>query len=321
VLAAAILVALGALPARAALSNVSLVASNNQVSSSSTYTVTYQVGVADLGLLLVLPSGVTGLAAGNVTVTKSTDGTTFASVTPSSKLVSADGQRLGVNLPSALAAGNWVKVTITGLTNPSSTGDYTVQLGGDLLAITQAQLDGVLATLLALMAETANVVLTVVSVVTNAISTNLNVAPALTFSVGTGSHTWNLDPSGTTSSNSVSDSLTIATNAATYVIQAFVSGNLVRAGTDGSQTSDVISHTAGASGPHFGYTVTGPAGDAVAGTYRTFDTSSTNLVSGWSLSGLTNSEATTVTYDLGVDYTKSPGLYLGSVTYRIVPTY
>jgi hypothetical protein len=44
-------------------------------------------------------------------------------------------------------------------------------------------------------------------------------------------------------------------------------------------------------------------------------------VSGLSLSGLTNSEVTTITYDVLIDYTKAPGSYTGTVTYRVVPTY
>ncbi|MCA1830839.1 MAG: hypothetical protein ABR552_07990 [Actinomycetota bacterium] len=309
-------------PARAAMSNVSLVASNNQVSATGvTYTFVSQVGAADLGLSLTLPSTVTGLATGNVTVEKSTDGSTWSTLSPASKLLSSDGQRVAVNLASALTSGNYIRTTITNLTNPSSAGNITATIGGALTTISQAVLD-VAATLNALLAETANIVLGIVAVATNGITNNVSVAPALTFSLGSASHSWSLDPAGTASSQSVTDDLTLATNAGSYVIEGFVSGNLIRVGTNGSQASDMIPYNAGSGVPHFGYEVTGPSGDGVnTGTFHSFGTSAANLVNGWSLSGLTNGEVTHVAYDVLIDYTKSPGTYAGSVTYLVVPTY
>lgn len=324
--AAVAVVLLAALPASSALGSVSFVASNNQASATGvTYTITFQVGVLDKGFAVVLPTGVTGLSTTNVTIQTSSDGTSFsapalAGVNP--KLISADGQRVGVNLASAVALNTWVKVTITGLTNPASTGDYTITVGGKTTDLLQTDLDAALATLLGLLAETANMVLSVVAVVTNGITNNVTVAPSLTFSVGAASHSWSLDPAGTATSTTVTDALTMATNAGTYQIQALISGNLVRAGTAGASASDYIPYNGAQSGPHFGYTVTGPAGDTVdSAAFRTFSTTATNLVGGWSLSGLTNSETTTVTYDVKIDYTKAPGTYVGTITYRIVPTY
>lgn len=312
--------------ARAALSNVSLVASNNQVAATPvTYTATFQVGALDKGLVVILPSGVTGLSTANVSIQTSADGTTFSSPTLAAtnpKLLSADGKRVGLNLDSALVLNTWAKITITGLTNPSSTGDYTVKVGGKLTDLTQSDLDSTLATLLGLLAESADIVVKIVAVATNGVSNDVTVAPALAFTIGSASHSWNLDPAGTASSTAVSDSLSIATNAASYVLQASISGNLIRVGTAGTAASEHIAYSAGTSGPHFGYRVTGPSGDSVdSAVFRKFSTSSSSLAAGWSLSGLTNGEVTTVTYDVATDYTKAPGTYVAAVTYRVVPTY
>lgn len=328
---ALVVVAVGALlvvaPAHGALSNVSLVASNNQVSATGvTYTITFQVGALDKGLAVILPSGVTGLATGNVSVQTSTDGTTFSAATLAAvnpKLLSADGQRVGINLNSALALNNWAKITITGLTNPSSAGSVTVTVGGKLVDLTQVDLDAVLATLLGLLAETANIALSIVAVPSNGVTQDVTVAPAMTFAVGAASHSFSLDPAGTASSTSVTDTLTVSTNAATYVLQGLISGNLIRTGTPGTSASDFIPINT-TSGPHFAYKVAAPAGDTAgvdSTLVRTFSTTATNLVSAWSLSGLTNSEATTITYDVLIDYTKAPGKYVATVTYRVVPTY
>lgn len=326
VIAAATVIALVQAPGSAAISDGSLVASNNQVDATGvTYTLTGKVGIAALSFAVILPSGVTGLDTANVTVETSTDGTSFSAATlagANPKLESADGQRLGVNLASALTAGNWIKITITGLSNPGSTGDYTITLGDKLTAITQLDLDSTLSALLTLLTETLDSILTIVSEVTNGISTNVSVAPALSLSASASSHSWSLDPSGTTSSTSTSDTLSISTNAATYVIQGKISGDLIRVGTAGTSESDLIPNDGASSDPHFGYTVSGPSGDSVnSSTFRTFSTSYASLASGWSLSGLTNGEDTTVTYDLKVDYTKAPGTYAAAITYRIVPTY
>jgi hypothetical protein len=313
--------------ASAALSNVSLVASNNQVSATGVaYTLTFQVGLAHSSLVVVAPPELAGLATGNVSVSTSADGATFSPATLAGldpKLLSADGDRVAVNLASALAPGTWVKVVMTGITNPGSAGSGDFTVGGALAALTQSDLDGTLSALLTLLVETADATMTWVAEAANGVIQNVGVAPALTFGIGAASHSFSLDPfAGATST--ATESLTIATNAGTYSIQAKVSGDLVRAGTDGSAASDVLPVNGAESGPHFAYKVAAPSGDTsgVDGSaYRTFSTSFTNLVGGWSLSGLTNGETTTITYDVKVDYTKAPGTYVGTVTYRIVPTY
>lgn len=309
--------------ADAALSNVSLVASNNQAGATGvTYTVQFRVGLANTALVVALPAGITGLDAGNVTVTTSADGTTFTAPTLAAlnpKLLSTDRQRVAVNLAAALGVNHWVKIVITGLTNPGSAGDQTITVGGSLLNVTLLGLDGVLNTLLN---ELSDIVLGIVAVVTNGVTNSVTVAPALTFTVGAASHSWNLDPATSPSSTSVSDTLTVATNAASYVLQASVSGHLVRVGTTGASASDRIPYDGPSNGPRFGYRVVAPAGETVdESVFRTFSTSSSALASAWSLSGLTNSEVTTVTYDVATDYTKAPGTYSATVTYRIVPSY
>lgn len=325
-LAALLLATVFSPPAMAALSSVSLVASNNQVSATGVaYTATFQVGALDKGLVLVLPNAVSGLSTANVSIQTSTDGTTFTTPTLAAlnpKLLSTDGKRVAINLDAALGLNNWAKVTITGLTNPSTTGDHILTVGGKLTDVTQVDLDAELATLLGLLAESADIVLKIVAVVTNGVTNDVTVAPALTFTLGAASHSWNLDPAEMASSSTVTDTLSVATNGLSYVLQATISGNLVRVGTPGTAGSDFIPYNATASTPHFGYRVSGPAGDAVdSALFRTFATSSTNLVPSWSLSGLTNGETTTVTYDLSTDFTKSPGKYVATVTYRVVPTY
>lgn len=306
------------------MSNVSLVASNNQAGATGvTLTVTFQAGALDKGIAVVLPAGLTGLSGAGTSVTTSADGTTFTSPTLSGpKLLSADGDTVAVNLASAVSAGTWVKVVMTGISNPASVGDQTITIGGSLLDLTQLNIDGTLSSLLALLAETANTVLGVVAVATNGITNAVSVAPALTFSTSAASHSWNLDPAGTASSTAVSDTLTVATNALGYVLQASISGDAVRTGTAGVAASDVLPRTGDVTGPHFGYRVTGPSGDTVDSTvFRTFSATPASLVSGWSLSGLTNGESTTVTYDVATDFTRSPGQYVATVTYRVVPTY
>jgi hypothetical protein len=324
---AASLLVLGPQPAGAALSNVGLVASNNQVSATGvTLTISFQVGVLATGLVATLPAGITGLSTTNTSVTTSSDGTTFTAPTLGAvpKLLSTSGRTVAVNLASALAVGSWVTMTITGLTNPGSAGDVTVTIGDTLLALADvAALDAAIGAL----AESANVVYSVVTQVTNGIANAVGVAPTLAFTVGGGTtaRSWSLDPTGTASSTSQTETLNVVTNATSYTIQGSVSGHLVRAGTDGSNAKDRIEYNGASNVPHFGYRVTVPAGDSYPSgdntTVRQWSTSPTALISGLSLSGLTNGEAVTITYDVLIDYTKAPGSYTGNVTYRVVPTY
>lgn len=313
-------------PAQAALSSVGLVASNNQVSATGvTLTASFQVGSAATAVLVTLPAGVTGLATGNTSITTSSDGTTFSAPTLNAtpKLLSTNGRTVAVNLLSALTSGNWVTLTITGLTNPGSAGGVTVTVADSLAIVANvAALDAG-----PVIAETADITYTIVTQVTNGIANAVGVAPTLAFTVGGGTiaRSWSLDPTGTSSSTAQTETLNVVTNATSYSIQGAVSGHLVRAGTDGSNAKDRIEYDAASGSPHFSYRVTPPAGDSLpsgtSSTVRPWSTSATNLVSGWNLSGLTNGEATTITYDVLIDYTKSPGSYTGSVTYRVVPTY
>jgi hypothetical protein len=313
-------------PASGSISNLSLVASNNQISATNvTLTISFQVGVAASSLVVTLPTGITGLSTTNTSITKSTDGTSFSApslAVSNPKLLSADGKSVAINLLAALASGNWVTVTITGLTNPGTVGGITVTAASKILNIAQVALDALTG-----LDETLGITYTVVALATNGISSAIGVAPTLGFNAGSSSHSWSLDPSGTASSTSQTETLTVVTNATNYVIQASVAGNLVRAGTDGSSAADRIEYDGASNAPHFSYRVGLPAGDSFPGgqgnssTVRAWSTSATSLVSGLSLSGLTNSEVTTITYDVLIDYTKAPGSYTGTVTYRVVPTY
>lgn len=325
-LSALVLVA-GPQPANAALSNVGLVASNNQVSATGvTLTISFQVGTAATAIVATLPAGITGLSTANTSITTSSDGSTFTAPTLAAvpKLLSTNGRSVALNLASALSSGNWVTLTITGLTNPGSAGDVTVTVGDLLLPLANiAALDAAIGAL----TETANIVYTVVTQAANGIANAVGVAPTLAFTVGGGitSRSWSLDPTGTASSTSQTETLTVVTNATSYTIQAAVTGHLIRAGTDGSNAKDRIEYDGASNAPHFSYRVSPPAGDTLpsgtSSTVRPWSTTPTALVSGWSLSGLTNSESTTITYDVLIDYTKAPGSYTGNVTYRVVPTY
>jgi hypothetical protein len=324
---AASLTVLAPAPAGAALSNVGLVASNNQVSATGvTLTISFQVGGLAGSVVATMPSGVTGLSTANTSITTSSNGTNFTAPTlhGTPKLLSTNGQSVGINLLSQLTSGTWVTMTITGLTNPGSAGDVTVTVGDTVLPLLNvAALDGAIGAL----SETANVIYSVVTQAANGISNAVGVAPTLAFTVGgsTTSRSWSLDPTGTASSTAQTETLNVVTNATSYTIQAAVSGHLVRAGTDGSNAKDRIEYDGASNAPHFSYRVAPPAGDSLpsgtSSTVRPWSTTPTALVSGLSLSGLTNGEAVTITYDVLIDYTKAPGNYTGNVTYRVVPTY
>lgn len=311
--ATALLIGFG-LPAQAALGSVGEVLSNNQVSATSvTYTSTLQVGVAAASVVVALPTTVTGLSAANVTVSTSTDGTTFTTVAiPAGSLLTSavNGiNKLGVNLPTALLAGNWVRVAITGLANPTSTGSINIGLADSLTALTQTTLDAITGPLTGLvsaaLADVGTVVANIVAQATNGTTTNLAVAPVLSMSWGAASHSLSLTPgAGGTAIPATSDSITVSTNAQTYSIQAKLSNaGLLWQGGSAALPADLIPLT---------YSVNSAAPAA-------FGTSFAAVAP--TLAGLTNSAVTTVNYGGSVDLTHPSGTYVGTVSYLVVPSF
>lgn len=305
-------------PATAAIGSPALVIADNQVSASPvTYTTTFQVGSAAISAVLALPSSVTGLATNAVTVATSTNGTTFSPVTPSSLLVSTTNglDKVGVNLPTALVAGQWIQVTTTGLTNPATAGTYTVGLADELTTLTQSSLDSIslvgstlTSTISGLLADVGSIAATIVAQATNGTTTNLAVGPVLSLTWGAASHALSVTPvAGGAAPAATSDVISVATNALTYTIEADVSGaGLLLQGGSSSVAADVIP---------LGYSVTG-------GTSGTFAAASTGFTSvAGNLPGLTNGTSTTLNYNLSVDLTHPAGNYLGTVTYLVVPNF
>lgn len=304
-------------PAFAAVGNPALVISDNQVGASPvTYTSTFQVGSAALSAVIALPSTVTSLSANAVTVATSTDGTTFTAVTPASLLTSTTNSldKVGVNLPSALLVGEWIQVTITGLTNPASTGSYTVGLADELTTLTQSSLDSIslvsgalTSSVTGLLADVGSILATIVAQATNGTTTNLSVNPVLSLTWGAASHTLSVTPAaGGVSPAATSDVITVGTNALTYTVDAEISGTgLTLQGGSAAVAADVIG---------LGYTIGG-----TPGTFAPTSTGFTPVAS--NLAGLTNSAVTTVNYNLSVDLTHPAGTYVGTVTYLVVPNF
>ncbi|MHB8339949.1 MAG: hypothetical protein ACYDB7_02100 [Mycobacteriales bacterium] len=309
---------MGASPAAAAIGSPGLVISDNQVSASPvTYTATFQVGSAALSAIVALPSTVTGLATSGVTVATSTDGVNFTTVAPLSLLTSTTNSldTVGVNLSSALVAGDWIQVTMTGLTNPATVGSYTVGLADELTALTQTTLNTVslsgstlTSTTTGLLADVGSIVAGIVAQATNGVTTNLAVAPVLSLAWGAASHALSVTPTSTGAAPAATnDTVTVDTNALTYSIEGEISGGgLVLQGGSASVPADLIS---------LGYSVVGGG----AGTFSPASTGFATLAGG--LAGLTNGTTTTVDYALSVNLTHPAGTYTGTVTYLVTPNF
>lgn len=315
VAAAGAAAALLAGPADAAIGNPALVISDNQVSASPvTYTTTFQVGVAALSAVVALPGTVTGLAASAVSVATSTDGVNFTAISPTLLTSTTNSlDKVGINFPSALLAGEWVRVVATGLTNPSAAGTSTVGLADELTALTQSTLDGLslsgstlVSSVTGLLADVGSIAATIVAQAVNGVSTDLSVAPVLSLSWGAASHALAVTPAASgVAPAPTSDSVTVQTNAQSYSIEGEVSGTgLVLQGGSASRPADVLP---------LGFTVSG-------GASGTFPSGGFGVVAG-NLAGLTNGTTTQVNYNLTVDLTHPAGTYVGTVTYLVAPSF
>lgn len=309
---------IGAGPAAAAIGSPGLVISDNQVSASPvTYTATFQVGSAALSAIVALPSTVTGLTTAGVTVATSTDGVNFTAVSPASLLTSTTNSldKVGVNLSSALVVGDWIQVTMSGLTNPSAVGSYTVGLADELTTLTQTDLDGIslsgstlVSSVTGLLADVGSIVAGIVAAATNGVTTDLAVAPVLSLSWGAASHALSVTPTASGASPAATaDSVTVDTNALTYSLAGEVSnGGLVLQGGSTGVAADVLP---------LGYSVVGGG----AGTFSPASTGFGTLAG--NLAGLTNGTTTTVDYTLSVNLTHPAGTYTGTVTYLVTPNF
>lgn len=323
-------------PALAALSNTSWVMSNNQVSSSSTYTTIFSTGSPSVtDLVLMLPAGVTGLSASNVSVSTASSCTgTFSTLTPGTAVLSPTSNPTSIGLPVSIAtAGTCVKVVVTGLTNPSTAGtvygclaDGTDTVTTDLstyLGDLSCGSGGISSTSLtstildALVTDNVSVALTYLTQAINGVTTDLNVAPVLNFNPISNYQSFDITPTpnGAEVSNST-QALTVSTNAQSYTIEGLVAGPtsaLTWAGYTGTGTAPSIP---------FGYTeATGsslmPSCSSSSPAFGANGTYS-NITS---LTGLTNGQTTNINYCWSVDYTKPAGLYQGTVTYLVVPSF
>lgn len=318
-------------PALAALSNTSLVMSNNQVSSSSTYTTIFSTGSAAVtDLIVMLPSTVSGLSASNVTVQTATGCTgTFSTATLSSTAV-LSGETIGLPI-SIPTLGTCVKVIVTGLTNPSSAGTlYACMADGidttlstDLTAANLAALSctssGITSSSLtsallgALVADSASIGLDYVAQATNGTTTALNVAPALNFAVNSAYQAFNVTPTSTgVEASNASQALSVATNAQSYTVQGLLSG-----------TSSALTWEGGSGHTiPFGYTEsTGGAAPSCTGSGAAFGVNGTYSAIQSSVAGLTNGQTTNVNYCWNVSFTEPAGQYEATVTYLVVPSF
>ena len=312
-------------PAHAALSNTSLVMSNNQVSSSSTYTAVFSTGTALVNdLILALPAGVSGVAGSNPTVytASSCTGTFTQQSLTGSAIISGTNMALPININTL---GTCVKVVLSGLTNPSSTGtSYACEADGvsSLLGTVTSGAVGSLVcgsgglsggTLAGLLSDVTSIGLNYVAQATNGVTTALNVAPALTTSVDNTYQAFNIIPSSTgMEASNPAQALTVATNAQNYTVEGLVSGSASQLTWVGPTSHPIL----------FGYTEStggSPAGCSGSGT--AFGANGTYSAIESSIAGLTNGKATNIDYCWNVDYTDPAGLYTATVTYLVVPSF
>lgn len=325
--------------AQAALGNTSLVMSNNQVgASSTTYTAIFSTGtnistttpVTEITVLL--PTGVTGLSAAATTVqTAATCTGTFTTQTITGAVLSTGGTTIG--LPISIAtAGTCVKVVMTGLTNPSSTGtayacsadSVDATLSTDLTAANLNNLvcgsGGITSTtgtltgsLLNLVTDSAAVALNYVAQAANGVTTALNVAPVLNVTLNSAYQSFSITPTalGVEASNA-SQAVTVATNAQSYTLQGRVGGS----------TSTLTEQAPAAASIPFGFTEsTGTSPGACTGSGTAFGVGGNYANVQSAIAGLTNATTTNLNYCWNVDFTKPAGLYTATITYLVVPSF
>ena len=330
-LAATMLALSSGAPAQAALGSLSVSLSNNQVNGAATYTALFTTGSAAVtDLLVALPGTVTVPASPTVAVsTASTCTGTFssASIGTVATNLSGSGNSIGVPLSSAIAsAGTCVKIVVSGLTNPGTTGTLYACLAdgtGALANVTSTNLAGITCSVSGLggtinallgILDNAAAAITFVAETTNGVTNNLSIAPVLTMGVDNTSNSFSITPSasGVTASSALTD-VTVATNAVNYTVQAVVSGASSVLTLTGDNTKTIplkFRQSTGGSAPACDGSSETSLG--AGGTYSTVASS---------VAGLTNGKVTNVRYCWTVDLTKPAGTYTATITYLAVPSF
>lgn len=323
------LVALGTVgPAAASLGSPSMVLSNNQVSAASTYTAIFTTGTVSVtDLVLVLPAGVAGVGSATVAVSTASSCTgAFSVLTGTSALAATSNPTLGISLTTAIATlGTCVKVVVSGLTNPSSTGTVNACLGDGIALlsnVTAANLQNLTCSagsiggsLLNLVTDSASVALTYVAQALEGTTTNLAVAPTLTVLLNGGSggglQSASITPSaaGVTTGTPI-DAINVATNAVNYTIEAQIAG-----------TSSSLSRMGGSGAGHDLVALSWTTSTCASGAPFNTVASGTYSVVSSALSGLTNGTTTSVAYCWNVDLSHPAGLYTATVNYLVVPSF
>ena len=317
-------------PARAAIANPSLVMSNNQSGSTSTYTFTFTPGLTLAQMLtgfngvLGIPGGATGLGSASISVFENTGsgwGSALANVTST---VNSAGNAVGIAVPAAdfsgLTSVPQLKVTVANLTNPTvsvstSAGGCVADALGTIAnlagAVFTTGTSGGTASFAGSLAgnvlnDVACLTSTVLPVGTNSVTQQVNVAPVLNVSLPSTADSFSVVPSASGVALSFpTDNLTVATNALNYTVEDLISGSTSALKYDGSGNYSLpIQATTGSCSA---------ASDlGTNGTYKSVAT----------LSGLTNGSLTGITYcGNNVSLTTPSGSYSGTITYLVVPSF
>ncbi len=215
------------------------------------------------------------------------------------------------NTSASITAGTTVAFTVSGLTNPSSTGNQTVTIK------TWTSPSGA--------GTNIDTGTTLVAIVTNASAQlTATVAEALTGSVGSGSISLSVDPSGTAFELASGYAVAVASNAKNGVTTAVsISGALqgvaygsgaqiaAEAGTFASPTSNTGKPTVNKWGINADGTSNTWAGPTTSGA----------TISGLTTSGPTNSVSQTHVVGVNVDYTTPADTYTTTIYYVFTPNF
>lgn len=301
--------ALAALPAGAALTNMSWTVSNNQISATNTtYAYSFKTGTA--GSIKTITFAVSGAGLGGVpTITRAYG--------IGAGTVAIAGQTITYTVTAAVAipAGIPIYIEFGGLTNSATAGSYTT-------AITTK-------TAAAATIDTGTT--PAVTLAANNTAVTVNLAKSLTFTVDTTAFELDMDPSlGALADQSATVGLTVQTNANSgYTLsvadnatglQSSGTGNPVIAKVSTGKATSVVWPGA----PAWGYTVTGTgatidpgfSGSKYAGYTSGGETIATR-------SGTTGGTADTISIAnrVAINYTSASGVYADTVTYTVTPNY
>ena len=316
--------------AHAAIANPSLVMSNNQSGSTSTYTFTFTPGLSLVQMLagfngvLGIPGGATGLSANNVSVYENTGSGWGSALSGVTSTVNSAGNVVGIAVPAADFTGitgvPQLKVAITNLTNP--TVSVSTSAGGcvadalntiaNLAAATfttgtsagTASFAGSLAG--SVLNDVACLTSAVVPAGVNGVTEQVNVAPVLNVSLPSTADSFSVTPTASGVALSFpTDNLSVATNALNYTVEDLISGGTSALKYDGTGSYSLpIQVTTG--------TCSSASNLGTNGTYAAVATNS----------GLTNGTVTGITYcGNNVSLTTPSGSYSGTITYLVVPSF